>query len=209
MGEIIIFNNEELIKRIRLGDLEAKEEILEANKPIIFSIIKRYFYVCLSDSDKEDLFQAANLGLIKATERYKSEFGTKFITYAYYLIKGEAQIVFESLKRRNKYISSTKDEKKELIREYKNDNLEFMVMKNSTCLSLNDFDKVNNKIYLKELLDEMPEEQKRILEYRYFNDLSQKEVGEILERSQVYVSRQEKKAKETLNLRIDRDDCIF
>lgn len=204
-----MFNNEELIKRMRLGDLEAKEKILEINKPIIYSIIKRYFYVCLNENDKEDLYQAASLGLLKATERYDTEFGTKFMTYAYYLIKGEAQIVFESLKRRNKYISSIKDDKKDSTNEYLNDNTEFLVMKNWDFISLSDFDKVDNKMYFEKLLNEIPDEQKKILQFRYYEDLSQREVGEILKRSQVYVSRQEKKAKDILNSRIDRDDCIF
>ena len=131
------------------------------------------------------------------------------MTYAYYLIKGEAQIVFESLKRRNKYISSIKDDKKDSTNEYLNDNTEFLVMKNWDFISLSDFDKVDHKMYFEKLLNEIPDEQKKILQFRYYEDLSQREVGEILERSQVYVSRQEKKSKDILNSRIDRDDCIF
>ena len=60
-------------------------QIIEENKNIIYSIIKKYTYYY----DKEDLFQTATIGLIKAYNNYDSSKNTKFSTYAYTYILSE------------------------------------------------------------------------------------------------------------------------
>lgn len=60
-------------------------QIIEENKNLIYSIIKKYTYYY----DKEDLFQTATIGLIKAYNNYNSSKNTKFSTYAYTYILSE------------------------------------------------------------------------------------------------------------------------
>ena len=60
-------------------------QIIEENKNLIYSIIKKYTYYY----DKEDLFQTATIGLIKAYNNYDSSKNTKFSTYAYTYILSE------------------------------------------------------------------------------------------------------------------------
>lgn len=63
-----------------------KDVILENNN-LIYSIINKYtFYF-----DKDDLYQAAVLGLIKAYKNYKEDKNTKFSSYAYFYIIGEVK----------------------------------------------------------------------------------------------------------------------
>lgn len=52
---------------------------------------------------------------------------------------------------------------------------------------------INSLIYLKKELEELEEPERTIMIGRYYNDLTQKEVGDFLGLSQVEVSRKEKK----------------
>lgn len=198
-----------MLKRINQGDKEAVEEILNANRPIIISIIKNYFYVCLSEFDKEDLYQAGSLGLLKAVEKYNPKYKNKFMTYAYYLIKGEVQTVHQSLKKRNKYITYNRIRSNGLSIENPDENIDIIGRESFEMFYSKDYENVNNKILVDGLLDKLSPEHKLIIEYRYFEELSQKEVGEKIGKNQVYVSREEKKARELIFKMIENKDCTY
>ena len=59
------------------------DELLEYDG-LIYSIISKY-----KRYDREDLYQVAMIGLIDALKHYKSEYNTKFSSFAYYYIVGE------------------------------------------------------------------------------------------------------------------------
>ncbi len=59
------------------------DNILEYEN-LIYKMISQY-----KSFDKEDLYQVAMIGLMKAQKNYKQEENTKFSTYAYYYILGE------------------------------------------------------------------------------------------------------------------------
>ena len=73
-----------LAERIRQGDLEAREKLIEANLRLVVSIAKRYQNRGLS---LQDLIQEGNCGLMKAAETFDSTRGFKFSTYATKLIR--------------------------------------------------------------------------------------------------------------------------
>lgn len=208
---IHIYCNEELIERIRKGDKEAEEEIVESNRPLIYKIIKDYYYASSNPLDMEDVFQAGCLGLIKAVKNFKPELGNKFVTYAYYLIRGEVQRLYEehskreitlsaiNLRNSDGYVMESHEEVMEYIRRGRGE-------------SENEWshqDLSHNRILIEDLLEQVTPIQKKILVYRYFNDLSQQEIGDIINKSQVYVSREEKRArKKLLTLMVDKE-CIY
>src|SRR5690554_4386506 len=97
---ITIYCNEELVERIQSGDQNAEMELIENNKALIFKIIKDYYYASKNNLDMEDVYQAGCLGLIKAVRNFKPELGNKFVTYAYYLIRGEVQRIYEEHSKR-------------------------------------------------------------------------------------------------------------
>lgn len=74
----------ELAKRIESGDLRARDKMIEANLRLAISIAKKYSKF---GHDLEDLIQEANLGLMKAVEKFDWRKGFKFSTYACWWIK--------------------------------------------------------------------------------------------------------------------------
>lgn len=81
MGDI-----QSLIKKAQAGDKRAYEIILEENKGLIWSVVKRFVN---RGVDREDLFQLGSIGLIKCIRNFNSSYDVKFSTYAVPMIYGE------------------------------------------------------------------------------------------------------------------------
>ncbi len=80
------YYTKELILSAQSGDMEAMEELVKRNKPLVTSLIKKYSYL---KENTEDLLQIGFIGLIKAVKNFDFDYGTQFSTYAVYLINGE------------------------------------------------------------------------------------------------------------------------
>jgi RNA polymerase primary sigma factor len=74
----------ELSKRIKVGDLEAREHMIRANLRLVVSIAKNYVNRGLSFMD---LIEEGNIGLMKAVEKFDHNAGCRFSTYATWWIK--------------------------------------------------------------------------------------------------------------------------
>jgi len=75
-----------LVRYHELGDLLAREELVERFLPLARDLALRYTY---TDEPFDDLLQVASLGLIKAIDRFEPGRGTKFTSYAAPTILGE------------------------------------------------------------------------------------------------------------------------
>lgn len=69
----------ELGKRIKEGDLGARNALCDANYRLVASIAKQYVS---SGMETDDLIQAGQMGLIRAADKYDYSLGFRFSTYA-------------------------------------------------------------------------------------------------------------------------------
>ena len=76
----------ELLKCSHAGDKEARDRLVMENAGLVWSIVKRF---AGRGTEVEDLFQIGNIGLMKAIDRFDTELGVRFSTYAVPMILGE------------------------------------------------------------------------------------------------------------------------
>ena len=79
---------EELLKKIKQGDANAREQFIKGNLRLVLSIVQRFNQ---SNENIDDLFQIGCIGLIKAIYKFDPRFNVKFSTYAVPMILGEVK----------------------------------------------------------------------------------------------------------------------
>ena len=76
----------ELFRKIRQGDLAAREAYIKGNLRLVLSVIRRF---ASSNENVDDLFQIGCIGLIKSIDNFDPTMDVKFSTYAVPMIVGE------------------------------------------------------------------------------------------------------------------------
>lgn len=69
----------ELLKKIKEGDMNAREELINGNLRLVLSVIQRFTG---RGENPDDLFQVGVIGLIKAIDNFNTDLDVKFSTYA-------------------------------------------------------------------------------------------------------------------------------
>ncbi|HIZ12059.1 MAG TPA: RNA polymerase sporulation sigma factor SigG [Candidatus Eubacterium faecavium] len=78
----------ELLKKARLGDKKAREELIKGNLRLVLSVIQRFQN---RGESMDDLFQVGVIGLIKAIDNFNLDLDVKFSTYAVPMCIGEVR----------------------------------------------------------------------------------------------------------------------
>lgn len=76
----------EMLHRIKNGEIELKDEFIEANLRLVLSIVKKFNN---RGENVNDIFQVGVVGLIKAIDNFDVTQGVQFSTYAVPMIIGE------------------------------------------------------------------------------------------------------------------------
>jgi RNA polymerase primary sigma factor len=84
IGMINVAEETDLAQRIKMGDQQALDKMVQSNLRFVVSVAKQYQHQGLSLSD---LINEGNLGLIKAAQRFDETKGFKFISYAVWWIR--------------------------------------------------------------------------------------------------------------------------
>lgn len=120
-------SNEKLCEEIQNNSSSSLDQLVKQNTKLIYSLMNKFRY---NQSEKEDLFSCAKIGLVKASKNFNSSFNCLFSTYAVPLILGEIKKYFRD--NNSLHISrSYKDLYRELIKAQ-----EVLEMKNKKSVSL-------------------------------------------------------------------------
>jgi len=76
----------ELLGRVREGDRQAREELINGNLRLVLSVLQRFTG---RDENMDDLFQVGCIGLMKAIDNFDIGQNVRFSTYAVPMIIGE------------------------------------------------------------------------------------------------------------------------
>ena len=222
-----------LITKAQAGDIKAREILMTDNAGLVINIAKRYIG---RGYDLEDIISLGNIGLLKAINKFNTEYDYMFSTYAVPLINGEIKrflrddgmIKVSRLQKENAWkISYTRDKylknmgREPTLTEIENDtsldkeaifmaldanksvesiyknvgnnNNKDLLLLDTICDEKDEGELLLNQMLVKSLIDELDEYEKQLIKYRYFDNMTQAHVGQILNLSQVKVSRLEKK----------------
>lgn len=186
----------ELFEKMKEGDDRARDKIIEHNLRLVSHIIKKYYS---SYESPDELLSIGSLGLIKAVDSFKNNYGTRFATYGAKCVQNEILMFFRSKKKGGLEVSI-------------NDTID--VDKDGNPLTYLDIISVEESIEaeldlkvhtekIRALVDsELSEREKEIIILRYglkgYQPRTQREVARHLGISRSYVSRIEKRALERL-----------
>ena len=189
---------ESLVIKSNMGDLEARNKLIEHNLRLVVFLAKKYDNTIY---DLEDLVSIGTIGLIKGIRTYKLDKNIKLATYASRCIDNEILMFLRKNKKRMSEVSledsiNFDSEGNELKLEDIYGTEENIIEK---CIE----DEENQKLLIKEIL-KLSDRDKSIMEYRYGlfgkNELTQKELANKMSISQSYISRIEKKVVKKLKI---------
>lgn len=88
-AKLKVLKNEEttaLLKRTKLGDMDAREQLIAGNLRLVLSVIQKFTN---RGENVDDLFQVGCIGLIKAIDNFNVDLDVRFSTYGVPMIIGE------------------------------------------------------------------------------------------------------------------------
>ena len=92
----------ECLKKMKNGDLEARNELIERNMRLVAHVAKKYQS---QEDEMEDLISIGTIGLIKAVTTFDSGKGSRLATYAARCIDNELLMHFRAKKKTSKEVS--------------------------------------------------------------------------------------------------------
>ena len=181
------------LQKAKSGDLSARNILVEYNLRLVAHIVKKYQ---TGNRSTEDLISIGTIGLIKAINTYDTDKGSKLVTYASRCIENELLMRLRQERKEVREISlyepiGTDREGNEIsLMDVIRIDEEDVLLNVITSESLRNIDDL-----FTEVLDDR-EQQVIALRYGLYDnqELTQKEISNLLHISRSYVSRIEKKA---------------
>ncbi len=173
------------------GDEEARAKLIEHNLRLVVFLAKKYENTKI---DLEDLVSIGTIGLIKGVNTYKLDKNIKLATYASRCIDNEILMFLRKNKKRKGEISF--EDSLSYDAEGNELHLEDILGTDADVVTKGLEEEVNRKLLYQEINNlNKRDKQIMILRYGLFNheEMTQKDVAEILGISQSYISRIEKK----------------
>lgn len=194
----------ECILKMRQGDLEAKEKLINHNMRLVAHIVKKYS----GSAETDDLISVGSIGLIKAINTYDETKGTGLATYTARCIENEILMLLRANKKHQNDVSlsdpvGTDKDGNELTL------IDLLCEKEDAVFAQVDRS-IESQKFLQFIKNTLTKREFTIICLRYGlkckRNYAQREVAEFLRISRSYVSRIEKKAIEKLKSAMQKGD---
>ena len=185
-----------LTERIAAGDEKAREPLIVHNLRLVVYIAKKFES---SGVNIEDLVSIGTIGLIKSVNTFCPDKNIKLATYASRCIENEILMHLRKMSKLKGEVSLDEP----LNMDYEGNKLLLSdILGTDPEIVYKNSEKVAEHKILKDAIDRLNFREKQIMSMRYGlkgeEELTQKEVADILGISQSYISRLEKKIVERL-----------
>ena len=184
-------DEEENVKKMLLGNKEARNKLIEHNLRLVAHIVKKYD----NKNETDDLISIGTIGLIKGIDTFSYKHGARLTTYCARCIENEILMNYRNNKKNNKNVSIN-----ESIGFDKDGNEITLldILKTPDPDFAMDIHTKNNIKLLKTYFNVLNKREKEIIIKRYGlnnqDEITQKEIAKELGISRSYVSRIEKRA---------------
>ncbi len=190
---------QEIIEKLRQGDLKSRDKLVEHNLRLVVYIAKKFEN---SGVNIEDLISIGTIGLIKAVNTFKADKNIKLATYASRCIENEILMYLRKINQQRLDISLDEP----LNVDWDGNELLLSDVLGTDGLEINDnVEQEDEKRILHSCMLELSQRERLIMNMRFGlegeDEHTQKEVADILGISQSYISRLEKR----IILKLKRD----
>ena len=180
-----------MLLRLSEGDESVKDSLVEHNLRLVVYIARKFENTGV---DLDDLISIGAIGLIKAVRSFNIDKKIKLATYASRCIENE---ILMHLRRTAKLKAEVSFDEP-LSADYEGNELLLSdVMGTDEDIVYKNLEEKQERASLRKAIEKLPTREKNIIELRYglgnYDELTQREVADILGISQSYISRLEKK----------------
>jgi len=196
---------EELLRELHLGKPETKQKLIEHNLRLVVYIAKKFENTGL---DIEDLISVGSIGLIKAVNSFKYEKNIKLATYSSRCIENEILMHLRKVMKNRGDVSI--DEPINTDSDGTEIHLgDVICIEQDTVAADLDMGVEKNLLWL--AINKLSLREQEIMQLRFGlgggEEKTQKQVAEMLNISQSYISRLEKKIIARLRRELKKIDC--
>ena len=171
----------DMLGKLSLGDEEVKSKLVEHNLRLVVYIARKFDNTGV---DADDLISVGTIGLIKAINSFKTDKNIKLATYASRCIENEILMYLRRMVR----LKSDWEGNELLLSD---------ILGTDSDTVYKDIETSVEKQLLRDALKKLPEREQKIMYMRFglagHEEMTQKDVADLLGISQSYISRLEKK----------------
>ena len=195
----------EIIEKAVSGDQKARDLLIEHNLRLVVYVAKRYDNS--ANCPLEDLISIGTIGLVKAINTFKADKNIKLATYASRCIENE---ILMYLRKNNKIRYEISLDEPLNVDYDGNELLLSDIIGTDKDIVQDEIEHNDQKEKFYRALHHLNEREQEILMMRYglvgHDELTQKDVAEVLGISQSYISRLEKKIIKKLRNKLNDDE---
>ena len=201
---------------VRTRDVTMRNDLVLQHLGLVYRLANQH--APLASDSVQDLIQEGCLGLIRAVERFRPDYGVQFSTYAYPVISGAIK---NYLRYRRRLLGKQTAYRLDDESRPDSENSGLLPPTGEELVAPGDIeafaqavdqdfpDQVIARLVTDDLLSRLPAIEQRIVTHFFYDDLTQREIGRLVARSNSRVCRLLRRALERLRLvlvRIQREE---